>query len=148
MQYLTKKNRGFTLIELLVVIAIIGILAAIVLVALSGARQRAQTAATTATITAIRPAISMCCGVSTNRLQIVAGGPVCHDSADNPIMTDVVLPTGPDLGATGVTYAVTNNCHEGTPGYTIDLDDHPNTPCAAALWTITETSVTPPAGCQ
>ena len=140
MQFFREK-KGFTLIELLVVIAIIGILAAIVLVSLSSARTRAQTTATIATLTNIRPAISLCCAISTNNLQTGAGGDICSTAVG------ALLPTAAQLNSTGVTYVVTNDCNVSPPTMTVTPAGHPNASCNAAF-TVTENALTAPAGCQ
>jgi prepilin-type N-terminal cleavage/methylation domain-containing protein len=135
-----QKNKGFTLIELLVVIAIIGILASVVLVSLSSARNKANAASTKATLDSLRPALTMCCDESSNTMATTAGSELCS------VAVGALLPTASQLKATGVTYAVTNQCNTTTPTLTITPSGHTQASCNGTF-TMTSSALTIPTGC-
>jgi len=143
-------KKGFTLIELLIVIAIIGILAGIVVGVTGAARTKAATAATKATLSGLRSAIAMCCAQTGAQL-VGAPNPATSTDICNPPVQSY-LPTLAQLNLTGpnpsVTYTVLNQCDTTEPGYTININGHPNSYCNGS-WTVTVTRFAPPSNnCQ
>jgi len=143
-------KKGFTLIELLIVIAIIGILAGIVVGVTGAARTKAATAATKASLSGLRSAIAICCDQPGAQLVQTSNPATSTDICNPPIQS--YLPTVAQLNLTGstasVTYNVSNQCGTTEPGYTININGHPNSYCNGS-WTVTITRFVPPSDrCQ
>ncbi len=118
---MNRKNvfkKGFTLIELLIVIAIIGILAGVILVSTTNARNKALNTATKETMASIKNGIASCCfNKVAATLNTVAGADICS------VASGSLLPTVAQVGsgATGVAYAVTNDCSTSNPTITATI---------------------------
>lgn len=137
---MNRKIKGFTLIELLVVIAIIGILSSVVLASLNTARNKARAVATKVTVRSLQPSITLC-NDATLALATNPGDPICSGGANIPTITQLGLP-----GTGTVTYTLVGTA--GNQSYSIVLTDHPVAGCNTTAWTLSETQMTPPSGCN